>query len=114
MLNANNVLNVIELIGIIVLIILMCKVDKLTDKRKPNVTSTSEEDFLTSYEIEKLEREAKFDERIERLKNEIAEEHPINTHSEPAEELHPNVHNIPHEVIKDTSEPILPDVEITK
>jgi seryl-tRNA synthetase len=55
---------------------------------------------LTSYEKMRLQREEAFDERIARLKDEIAAKRPAVPYaSMPAEELHPDVHNLPHDII---------------
>ncbi len=55
---------------------------------------------LTSYERMRFQREEAFDERIARLKEEIAAKRVAAPYvSTPAEELHPDVHNLPHEII---------------
>lgn len=66
-------------------------------------------DFNTpvNWEGENIEQKLKdrqFDERIQRLKDEVALEQlikPINA-SKPAQELHPMVHNLPHDEIYST------------
>lgn len=55
---------------------------------------------LTSYELERLKREEEFDNRINRLKEEIAEQQIIIRKGTSADELHPLVHNLPHDIIE--------------
>lgn len=55
---------------------------------------------LTSYELERLNREEKFDERINRLKEELAFQQNIIRQGIPADELHPLVKNLPHDIIR--------------
>jgi hypothetical protein len=68
---------------------------------------------LTVDEIAHLTREQNFDERIARIKdelaNKVADSRPST--SRVADELHPAVHNLPHNIIMDYN--TLPDVEIT-
>jgi predicted Holliday junction resolvase-like endonuclease len=68
---------------------------------------------LSSYELQRLEREESFDSRIAELKEELALQQNIIRHGVIAEELHPNVHNLPHEII-DHQINSLPDVEISE
>lgn len=65
---------------------------------------------LSSYDIKRMKREKAFDERIERLKEEVS---PYSTTNQPAEELNSNVHNIPHFII-DRKMYLLPDVEVSE
>ena len=78
---------------------------------------TTEEQYdksqLTSYELERLEREEEFDKRIERLKEEMAEQQQIIRRGTIADELHPLVHNLPHDAVQ-TVYDVLPDVEIAE
>jgi len=56
------------------------------------------------FDIERKLKDRQFDERIQRLKDEVALEQlikPINA-SKPAQELHPMVHNLPHDEIYST------------
>ena len=68
-------------------------------------------DTLTTYEMERLAREEQFDDRIKQLKDEIAntQQHFMRSGVE-AEELHPLVRNLPHNIINETND-ALPDVE---
>lgn len=61
---------------------------------------------LTSYELERLEREQEFDERINRLKDELAQkqEH-MERFGTTADELHPLVKNLPHNNIPSNTDP---------
>lgn len=65
----------------------------------------NEEEFvkskLSTYEIERLEREDKFNKRILDLKHEINVKNDLIRRGVPAEELHPLVHNLPHNVVND-------------
>ena len=79
---------------------------QITDER----TSTSFKEQLTSYELERLEREDEFDERIAKLKEELANQQHILHIATTAEEFHPLVKNLPHDIIK-TKYDTLPDVE---
>lgn len=63
------------------------------------------DDLLTPYERERLTRERAFDTRIANLNKELDEKH-----GHIAEELHPLVHNLPHDII-DRKVDDLPDVE---
>jgi competence protein ComGC len=54
---------------------------------------------LTSYELERLAREEQFDARISALKDELALQQNIIRKGVTADELHPLVHNLPHNVI---------------
>jgi len=66
---------------------------------------------LSPQEIDRLERDDSFDERIKRIKNELAMEQNVMKHGITAEEGHPLVKNLPHNIIPDKNE--LPDVEYT-
>ena len=79
-----------------------------------------QEEFFTDYERELLERNASFDRRIAAIKDELAfktaDKRRMYTSLEDdggvsAEELHPNVKNIPHNVIRINGYNSLPDVE---
>ena len=56
----------------------------------------SKEEFSID-ELNYLIREKEYDERISRMRKEL-----LNRQSTVAEELHPNVHNLPHNIIPDT------------
>ena len=68
---------------------------------------------LTSYELERLEREEEFDKRINRLKDELSQQQKVIRHGFTADELHPSVHNLPHNTVQ-TKYDVLPDVEIAE
>lgn len=71
-----------------------------------------DEKEMTREEIDIRLRDIAFDNRIERLKAELSYKQHINTHSTPAEELHPLVHNLPHDSINTYNS--LPDVEVAE
>ena len=80
-------------------------------------TPTAEEHFdkreLTSYELERLEREEEFDSRINRLKDELSQQQNIIRKGVTAEELHPSVHNLPHDTVH-TKYDVYPDMEVAE
>lgn len=65
---------------------------------------------LSEEEIDRLEKSIAFNSRIEKIKEELAEVPSVYTNS-PADELHPAVKNLPHEII-DTK--LYPDEEYAK
>ena len=65
---------------------------------------------LSSYELERLEREQSFDRRIAELKEELANQQSVIRSGISAEELHPLVKNLPHNIIAEKHSDI-PDVE---
>ena len=65
---------------------------------------------LSSYELERLEREQNFDRRIAELKEELAKQQSVIRSGISAEELHPLVKNLPHNIIAESHSNI-PDVE---
>jgi hypothetical protein len=67
---------------------------------------------LSSYDLERQRREEAFDERITKLQAELAER-PIYVPHTTADELHPNVHNLPHESIQSLIVGV-PDVEVSE
>lgn len=66
--------------------------------------------YLSSYEMERLEREQSFDKRIAELKEELAKQQSVIRSGISAEELHPLVKNLPHNIIAESHSNI-PDVE---
>ena len=86
----------------------LVELSKHIDENKVEVN----ESYLTSYELERLRREDEFDDRITRLKEELASQQNIIKRGTNAEELHPLVKNLPHNIIRD-KEDHLPDVEFT-
>lgn len=93
------------------------KLTKLIQTKLPHVYDDVNETFdkrdLTSYELERLEREEEFDKRINRLKSELSEQQNILRRGITAEELHPLVHNLPHDTVQ-TKYDVLPDVEVAE
>jgi hypothetical protein len=92
------------------------KIDKSIDVAL-SVSHTADEHVdereLTAYERARLERERAFDERISRFSGELDNYRPIERKGTVAEELHPAVHNLPHDAVnvwKNT----LPDVEVSE
>lgn len=67
----------------------------------------------TSYELQRLAREEKFDERIDTLKEELAKQNPSSYHSSPAEILHPLIENLPHDSVK-TKYDLYPEMEVAE
>lgn len=69
---------------------------------------------LTDYELARVEREAEFDLRISRMKEELASQLPdVHRTGYVADVLHPGIQNLPHDIIRDSYDD-LPDVEITQ
>ena len=66
--------------------------------------------YLSSYDLERLEREQSFDRRIAELKEELAKQQSVIRSGITAEELHPLVKNLPHNIIAESHSNI-PDVE---
>lgn len=66
--------------------------------------------YLSSYDLERLEREQSFDRRIAELKEELAKQQSVIRSGISAEELHPLVKNLPHNIIAESHSNI-PDVE---
>lgn len=70
---------------------------------------------LTDWELARLEREAEFDVRIQRMKEELAVSLEMpEKHGYEAEILHPAIQNLPHDIIYDGMDDELPDVEISQ
>jgi len=80
------------------------------EENKEDEVSSDVRDQLSSYELERLEREDNFDQRIARLKDELADTKNVLRHGINAEETHPLVKNLPHNIISDKHGE-LPDVE---
>ena len=92
---------------------LIYMVSKKLDNVIKKVSSDDErvKNELSTYELERLEREEEFDERINRLKEELSNQQKIIRKGVSADELHPLVHNLPHDAIQ-TKYDVLPDVEV--
>ena len=93
---------------------------EMPDEREVHVPTPDEGETLeehteplTQYERELLEREYSFDARIARMKDELGYEQKDKRVGTLAPELHPAVHNLPHDLVKDTYDH-LPDVEIAE
>lgn len=92
---------------LLIIILIRCeKVIQALTNVPMNADRTSDEHIqeLSSYDVDKLERDKAFDERIAQLKEELASQQPTKPSDErvgtPAEELHPLVHNLPHDTVK--------------
>lgn len=83
------------------------------NKSKQSKTSDEHVDMtqLTAYELERLEREEEFDSRINRLKEELSNQQQIIRKGVSADELHPLVYNLPHDIIQNKYD-VMPDVEV--
>lgn len=69
---------------------------------KEAVIPDADEELLTAYELERLEREEEFNTRIARIKEELAMQQAIISRStKDADELHPLVKNLPHNSISE-------------
>ena len=83
------------LMGVIVLLLRVERRVRLIEEEM------EDECILSSYEVERIEREGKFDARINKLKEDIALKQVEQIHTDnPAIELHPDVHNLPHDVVR--------------
>lgn len=83
---------------------------KVNNNHSSSDLESSLEEKLTIYEREKLRRDGEFDKRISMFKEELALSNANKYKGTPAQELHPSVHNLPHNIIN-AKEEILPDVE---
>jgi hypothetical protein len=69
---------------------------------------------LTEGELARMEREQEFDQRIKAMKDELASRTPdVPRRGSEAVQLHPDVRNLPHNIINDFYDD-LPDVEISE
>lgn len=76
-------------------------------------TTSIDEQVLTENEIARIQREFEFDQRIKQMKEELANRTADGSRrGTEAEQLHPHVHNLPHNIIADFYDD-LPDVEIS-
>ena len=92
--------------------LIFCGTTKLNKSKQSQVTDEIvNKNELTAYELERLEREEEFDERINRLKEELSNQQQIIRKGVSADELHPLVHNLPHDIIQNKYD-VLPDVEV--
>jgi len=70
------------------------------------------EDFFSEEELSRIEKNKAFDARIAELREELGIGAEIRlSETEPAAELHPAVHNIPHNAVHIDGYNALPDVE---
>lgn len=101
---------------------LIWKSQQIADEPKQN-TGTSDEaseepkedvidsQILTENEVARIQREHDFDTRIKQMKEELALRTPdVPRKGDTAMQLHPHVHNLPHNIISDFYDD-LPDVE---
>lgn len=93
----------INILIIAILFILIIRLKKIEDFVKQYDIPIDEQ--LSSYELERIEREKVFDERITRLKDELALSNAIERKGSIAQELHPGVKNLPHTIIPNQKEP---------
>lgn len=93
---------VIHVLPVLVIVIALLIFSKRMEALFQYVPTADERDekHLTTYELERLEREEEFDSRINKMKEELALQQQILRHGTVADELHPLVRNLPHDVIK--------------
>lgn len=85
---------------------------KLTKYIELVSTPPAMEDFFSESELSSIERNKAFDERIAGLREELGiGMKELLSATEPAVELHPAVHNIPHNAVRIDGYNSLPDVE---
>lgn len=77
----------------------VCKTSELREDSKA-IDSSFDAKELTEYELECLARDTEFDNRILRMKEELASHVHIEQHGTTAEELDPMVKNLPHDSVK--------------
>lgn len=108
-----NILSIIlSIIAVLLLSYQLYYIRKLNVelRNRPSNEDSFDKSQLTSYELERLEREEEFDKRINRLKEELAKQQTIIRRGTIADEFHPMVKNLPHDVIKINQS--LPDIEV--
>lgn len=106
----------IVLIGFIFILFYLRKLTGMLNSTMSTFQTADErvyKDELTSYELERLEREEQFDNRINRLKDELAQQQHIIRTGIIADELHPSVHNLPHDSVQ-TKYDVYPDMEVAE
>lgn len=93
---------------------LASKIAPRYEKNVEHVRDDYDEDFFSIDERERIKREREFDDRINRMKDELADKHVVQRKGTTAETLHPDVRNLPHNIIPNHTNDDLPDVEITR
>lgn len=78
---------------------------QIADVRNDDLTDLTENERMV------LDRDASFDNRIARIKDELAGSQNAERKGTVADELHPDVKNLPHDIIRERDS--LPDVEYT-
>ena len=81
--------------------------EQIADEREEN---EDVRDQLSETELALLARDEEFEQRITRMKQELASVHTVRHNPTIAEESHPHVKNLPHNIIPDVKS-TLPDVE---
>lgn len=101
-----DLVSVVTIIGMqgVILYLLLENRDLRAAFRTPDVL-----DEVAVYEEEQLEKKIAFDKRINEIKDELAREQVAKRTGQTADELHPEVKNLPHNSIIDYQR--LPDVE---
>lgn len=102
-------------IGVYVLAYEVSRLSSLVESRMDDVIlpDMDETPATQEYEEERREYFKQFDARIERLKNEVAEEQQLySRRGSVADELHPLVKNIPHDSVRAVNS--LPDEEYAR
>ena len=106
----------------ILLFIIFITLNQRTAHVKPEVPELSNHSLdevydpteLSNYEIQRLEDDKAFDERIRKMKEEIDKHPTFERRGTVAEELHPGVHNLPHSVIPYTHDSYSDEEEVAK
>lgn len=80
-------------------------------ERSVQIADVRNDDQLTENERMVLDRDISFDNRIARIKDELAGSQQSERKGTVADELHPGVKNLPHDIIRERDS--LPDVEYT-
>ena len=101
--------DVLELVLLFAIIVIIARINKALDVIR-DTYSDEEETYnpaeLSEYEIARIQREKALDERIRRLQREVLLEAKRLRGGVIAEELHPDVHNLPHSIIANHSEEV--------
>lgn len=104
----------LDVLSLICLLFLLYQINQVITRLQVSQIADEHEDVraqLTTYELERLEREDTFDKRISQIKEELASQQQIIKSSGiSADELHPLVKNLPHNIIAEKHGEI-PDVE---
>jgi hypothetical protein len=72
---------------------------KVSPDEHGSAQGSYEDELLTEQEKQRVQWNSDFDERIRLMKDELAEQHGATHVTIPAEEMHPDVHNIPHDAV---------------